>query len=790
MKRIILFLVFFVVITNTFAQTNFMYSATGEKIFFKTRLDKLFLEAKSSKDANNLRQQTFFKSISEIKTNQFAVTIDTVMIKVSDLKREPGISNAMCMLEYSDGTLQVPSDKIFVKFKNKQEVKHVIDKLGLLEVIKSIELINSFEQIYVVTLKLFSVEDGLKIANLFYETGMCEFAEPSFVRMFKPHNTHYSKQWGLQNTGQNGGTRGVDVNITPVWPITRGNSNISIAVIDEGIDLTHSDLMANLLPGFDATVGAPGGTNGAPAGNDSHGTYCAGIISAINNNIGIVGVAPNCRIIPIRIAFQDASNTWVTNDDWIVNGIHHAWFNARADVLSNSWGGGSPSATISAEIQNAAIQGRNGLGCVVVFSTGNNYSSSVSYQASLNNVIAVGAIDNKGKRASFSNYGTNLDVVAPGVDIYTTAINDTYASKDGTSLAAPHVSGIAALILSVRPDLHQSLVRHAIESTCTKLPQYGFIPLLVSRPSGSWNNEVGYGLVNAYAAVSSVMPYISGPTLICPNNFSTYTLKNIPSNITDGQVTWSCSSKLQPQGGNNGRSKTFLATGGDESGWIIATVDNGTIVEIDVCVGAPPVITLSSGSLSPCPGAMVTCRPEFPENVGDILGFECQASNCTLLASGANIIKFQAPYGTRESFTLKIRYKNECGWSSWSNLRGTTRNCAGGEDPFKIEDPSIALAYPNPTSNILNVEVGQVTQAASMATQQQLPTSKVISATPVVTSYDIRLYDGQGNLLRRTTSRGEKVEFNVANLPNGLYYLHIYDGVSEQPEMRQIVVQH
>ncbi|MDR2927966.1 MAG: S8 family serine peptidase [Cytophagaceae bacterium] len=362
--------------------------------------------------------------------------------------------------------------------------------------------------------------NAMEMSRLFFESGLFEFSEPNFIffNIFNSNDTYFPDQWGLKNTGQNGGTAGMDIKAEQAWTISLG-TNIKVAVIDEGVDLTHPDLHANLLQGYDAPSGNSGG---APIySSEKHGTACAGIIGAIKDNgIGIAGVSPNSKIIPVHVTFGSYSGQ-VTSDDWLADAINWAWQNG-ADVISNSWCGGSPYQPMTNAINAAVNQGRSGKGCVVVFSSGNNYASTVNYPTRLPNVIAVGSITSKGQRAAYSNYGINLDIVAPGgnSDIYTTDRQEVsgyntssgiagnyYCCFDGTSAACPHVAGVAALILSANPDLFASQVRNIIGNTAQKIRTDLYTYSTISgHPNGTWNNQVGYGLVDAYAAVQAACP--------------------------------------------------------------------------------------------------------------------------------------------------------------------------------------------------------------------------------------------------------------------------------------------
>ena len=198
------------------------------------------------------------------------------------------------------------------------------------------------------------------------------------------------------------------------------------------------------------------------------------------------------------------SNTLMGNPDSRqkrADAINFACNNGAA-VISNSWGSSVKYQVIDDAISNALRNGRSGKGCVVVFASGNDYQSTVGYPANCNpEVIAVGAISSSGMRASFSNYGSALDVVAPGEDVITTTTNSGYSSAiSGTSFACPLVAGVAALVLSVNPDLTQKQVADIIESTAKKCGNYSYTTQS-GHTNGTWNNQMGYGLVDAYAAV-------------------------------------------------------------------------------------------------------------------------------------------------------------------------------------------------------------------------------------------------------------------------------------------------
>jgi len=494
---------------------NFYYYQ-GEKIFLQQRTDKMYL--KFAPDVNK-------EQIRSIANNDTSLTVSGTNLSddhpvhsaiieakkgrqissasIESYKKRTEIVSATPLFQYNY-TEQALTDEFVVK------LKETTSYAQLQELAKQNDCQVKEENPFVKNQFMISVSkasnlNALKMSNLFSETGLFEFSEPNFIIInpFNSNDSLFTQQYYLKNTGQNSGKAGIDINAEQAWTISTG-SNVKIAVVDEGVDLEHPDLKANLLlPGYD-----PSGNNsgGAPVSNfDNHGTACAGIIGAIQNNIGISGVAPNCKMIPVHIT----DNTGI-NQDYCAKGIDWAWKNG-ADVISNSWGSSSPYTPITNAINSAVIQGRGGYGCVVVFSSGNG-GTSVGYPASLPNVISVGAIDNNGIVWNYSCRGDNLDVVAPsgktsllgdvvttdrqGSDGYNTVSGtsgDYCTNFGGTSAACPQVAGVAGLILSQGLNRNFNLttddVRHILEITANKLGKADF------------TNETGYGLINAYSAL-------------------------------------------------------------------------------------------------------------------------------------------------------------------------------------------------------------------------------------------------------------------------------------------------
>ena len=345
--------------------------------------------------------------------------------------------------------------------------------------------------------------NAIEAANRFYESGYFKYSEPDWRKnnLRQSNDTYYSQQWGLKNMGQHNGIYGMDISTESAWNISKGD-DIIVAVIDHGIQLDHPDLSINIYP---ISYDADNDTLGSII-HTSHGTSCAGIIGAIQNNgIGITGVAPQCKLMSISLSLTPS-----TPKVCFVNAINWAWING-ADVLNNSYSEVPFSNYINDAINSAIINGRNGLGSPVLFSTGNalpNINDAyVRYPASLSSTIAVGAMSPCGERKNLNScdgrtwkscYGTELDVVAPGVLIPTTTINSSYDTAfGGTSAACPHAAGVMALILSVNPCLTATEARAILCKSCDKLSDYKYC----NSTYGFWNQEVGYGKINAYKAV-------------------------------------------------------------------------------------------------------------------------------------------------------------------------------------------------------------------------------------------------------------------------------------------------
>lgn len=349
-----------------------------------------------------------------------------------------------------------------------------------------------------------------------------------------PNDTSFSTQWALNNTGQTGGTVDADVDAPEAWDLCQGSSSVILAIVDTGVDWQHPDLGGSgpdYVNGniwinqaeYSGSTGVDDDGNGyiddirgwdwvdgetsyygddvdTPDNNpmdfNGHGTHCAGIASAItNNSTGVAGLAWGSKVMALRVGWSDrylGQEVGYVRMDFAAQAIIYATDNG-ATAINCSWGS-SNSGGLKDAVDYALANG-----VLVVVAAGNDNSSTPDYLGSRGDCIDVAATDDEDIRASFSNYGTWVDVSAPGVSIYNTYYNHTssshtYVSLSGTSMAAPHVVGLIGLIKAYEPSLSATEIETAITGSTDNIdgknPGYG--------------GELGTGRINAYSALSSI----------------------------------------------------------------------------------------------------------------------------------------------------------------------------------------------------------------------------------------------------------------------------------------------
>jgi parallel beta-helix repeat protein len=506
---------------------NFYYYSDGRKISLP--VSKEILAVRFKQGITLQQQKTIVESEPNLalfsKRKEFStfkitllplregVTEENVIQTINSLNDIAEIEFAYPVFDFPDAEILL-TDEFLVKFGpsvSEQEIK-AFNSLHNVEIVRKPEVVDWY---------LLRVKDPrnlsvLKTANLYYENPITEFSVPNFLIRFAlksviPDDTYFGEQWALNNTGQSGGTQDADMDAPEGWQITTGSHEITIAIIDLGVDLTHEDLITNLVDGKDTLADD---NDPSPLPYDAHGTACAGLAAAeTNNGKGVAGVAGGCKIMPIRAGAEG-----FIDGDAAAVGIEWAAKHG-ADVLSNSWAGGESYTPITQAIIYAKNYGRGGKGCVIVCGSGNE-GASVSYPARLQEVIAVGATDHNDVRWNYSNYGSELDVVAPSgrmsvlprVSLWTTDISgvaghnpgstllgdaagDYFKWFSGTSGATPQVAGLAGLILSLNPELTSNEVQSIIQDTADEkgAPPYP-------------NDYYGYGRVNIYNALLEAIP--------------------------------------------------------------------------------------------------------------------------------------------------------------------------------------------------------------------------------------------------------------------------------------------
>lgn len=307
------------------------------------------------------------------------------------------------------------------------------------------------------------------------------YAEPNYQmkRDLIPTDPGYKKQWYLSK-----------IQLPQAWDQTKGSANLTVAVIDDGVDQNQPELKGRIVYPYNAVTGS----NAYIPHN--HATHVAGIIAAAMDNTGITGIAPNVKIMPINVFNGEDADA-----DVVAKAIKYA-VDHHADVINLSLGSSDYSNLMDYYAQYAKSKG-----VVLVAAAGNYLSNIPVYPAALPAVIGVSATDQDDQFAVFSNYGSDIDLSAPGLDIYSTAVNGNgYVLMSGTSMAAPIVSGVAALIRSKNPLLSPEQVEAILKKSAHDLGKKG------------WDPYYGYGRVDAYKAVASTPRKIL--TVTSPTAFS------------------------------------------------------------------------------------------------------------------------------------------------------------------------------------------------------------------------------------------------------------------------------
>jgi subtilisin family serine protease len=562
--------------------------------------------------------------------------------------------------------------------------------------------IKRFSRINVDHIKIpegWSVEEALEI---YLDDPDVEYVEPNYIRrvLLTPDDLDFDKLWGLHNTGQTGGTEDADIDAPEAWVTQIGSNSVVTAVLDTGAWYSHPDLSVNIWTN-------PGETEGDSIDNDGnhyvddirgwdfvdddndpiddnslyetyHGTHVAGIIGAEgNNNVGITGVCWYASIMPLRIL--NANGTGNVADE--IEAIDYA-IDKGARIINVSLGG-----SFYSQSEYESIESAKDAGLLLVAAAGNDGTdndSTPGYPASyeLDNIISVAASDYNDDLASWSNYGSlSVDVAAPGVAIYSTKAGDTYQYLSGTSMAAPHVSGLAALIWSEDNSLTYSEVRDRI------LNGVDVIPTMIRKVLMS-------GRINANNSIDTPADEPAMPSLLAAGTLSSSQI----------DLTWTDNSsdesgfKIERKTGSQG-TYSHIAT-------VRASVDSDTGLSEATTYYYRVCAFNSAGNSNYSNEAHATTYPAAPSNLSataiSSLQIDLTWTDNSSGESGFNIERKTGSGGTYSVITTvstnvtrysdtglrgsttyyyRVRAYNSSGNSSYSNeTSATTFSYSGGKD--------------------------------------------------------------------------------------------------------------
>lgn len=356
--------------------------------------------------------------------------------------------------------------ELVVRFKTEAGKQNLLQSLGL-------RTVQRVERIDALVVK--AADTASALAKLKADPRVA-YAEPNYIAKayqaaqvpnlgFRADDELLPKLWGMTK-----------IQAAEAWKTTTGN-NVKVAVVDTGIDYKHSDFSGNRVE-----KGRDFVNNDDDAMDDQgHGTHCAGTIGAGMGNGGVVGVAPNVKLVAVKVLSASGSGSYAG----VANGIVYA-ADSGAQIISMSLGGPGGGQVLTDAVNYAISKG-----CLVVAAMGNDNSERPSYPAVLPGVMAVGSTTSADVRSSFSNFGKHISVSAPGSDILSTVPGGSWKSFSGTSMATPHTAGLAALVKSAFPALNAAGIQAKIEASADDLGDAGF------------DKFFGHGRINAAKAVAA-----------------------------------------------------------------------------------------------------------------------------------------------------------------------------------------------------------------------------------------------------------------------------------------------
>lgn len=383
----------------------------------------------------------------------------------------------------------------------------VAKEYGIYKVRQPFHMTTSEDLKHTVVVYFTAIEKSFELVHLMKYNKDVDYAEavPYYTTTYTPNDlgpqSGSGNQWGLYQ-----------IQAENAWNISTGDPNVTVAVVDNAVAITHPDLAPVIwtnpgeIPGNgidDDANGYVDDVNGWDAGDNdndpnpptsgmSHGTHCAGTVgAATDNGTGVASIGFGISIIPVKANKNSAGNSAVSN---AYDGFTYA-ATVQADVISNSWGGGGYSTTY----QNLMNWAYNTQGCLIIAAAGNSNTSSTHYPSGYNNVIAVASTTTGDVKSSFSNYGSWVDVSAPGSNILSTWPYSSYNSISGTSMATPLVAGLCGLMFSVDSTITRSQVESCLSSTCDN----------IDAANPSYIGQLGAGRINAYQALLCIQAFTS-----------------------------------------------------------------------------------------------------------------------------------------------------------------------------------------------------------------------------------------------------------------------------------------
>ena len=785
MKKFIILFVFFISCIHAFGQLGYrvgsrfieLYPDSSSLYFVQTKdADQM---NRLQKDAKN-NQSNNVKVIANLSDNACVVNSKSFGDGhyVSDIYKN------------RQGHKIIILPRIAIKMKEGYEIEDVLTKFS-----NTITFDKKKVNLYLVDCQADNAEEVLYLNNKISTQEGVEWCEPMMIGEAQKLNDLEGLQFYLKNVDQYGNPAGVDINVEPAWDLVTVDTTLVVAIIDDGVERNHEDLADSVVDGY--TIGYPN-EKGEPINEfentyftiylnntsyeelcsdpKAHGTACAGIIGARNNNIGIRGIASGVRILPINIhpqSYPIESIQYPTSYyESVGDAITWAYSIGNADIISCSmWF--EDNTYISNALNNAMNNGRNGKGTVVVCASGRNPYHVVNFPANMPNTIAVGSVDNTGNYYYYSGRGTTLDLVAPSVDTNGSGIVVTtdrsapqgyntsgdYMYNFGESSAAcPQVSGVVALMLSYNPNLTVNDVRTILHNTAHKLPGMNGLDR---------TDDYGYGLVDAYAAIMAIIKSsisISGPSTICCPSSGTYLISNLPLSCT---VVW-----------NINNSDFNITTSGNQclvtytgsQGYCIANLTayvyyQGTFVKQLtklIRTGTPNLDDLvfynhygegnwiegNAGNVAMVAGGSIPYYDQYECNIYRINN-QFQEE---LVRHALNYIpSFELSTAYEGWYTVYIRGINDCGYSVWSSGE---IECEVPED----RSGSQCLIVFNSDSYYLSVKWNKEAIQQSSATQK--------NATQ--RNYEVQIWN-ETKLVKSFFSNQQETIVSLTDLPNGFY---------------------